>query len=300
VRLASYNGGRIGRVEGQEIVDLTPLVANSGQSTGFTVSPMRVLIAQWDKLGEHAASADGPRLPLSNVILDPPVRDPSKILAAPVNYADHQSEMNSDSHVSGLGLFLKSPSSLLRPSGTVRLPYFDRRFDQEGELALVIARHAERITADPLSYVFGYTGLMDVTMRGGEDRSTRKSFATFTPLGPWIVTPDEFGDPGQVDLQCSVNGEVRQSANTRDLIWGVPKLVQYASWISPLVPGDVITTGTPAGVDELVDGDSVTLSLSGLGAELVVSVSDEGAVRSHTGGKDRGPTPPPSTRTKRR
>lgn len=297
MRLASYNGGRIGRIEGGEVVDLTPLAAAPEQSPGSTASPMRILTARWDELGQEAASADGPRLPLSDVVLDPPVPDPSKILAAPVNYADHQAEMNVDSHVSSLGLFLKSPSSLLRPSGTVRLPYSDRRFDQEGELALVIGRRAERITADPLSYVFGYTGLMDITMRGGEDRSTRKSFATFTPMGPWIVTPDEFGDPGQVDLRCSVNGGLRQSANTRDLIWGVAELVRYASWISPLLPGDVITTGTPAGVDELLDGDRIELSLSGIGADLVVSVSDQGAVRSHTSGKNRGPKPPPSTRT---
>jgi 2-keto-4-pentenoate hydratase/2-oxohepta-3-ene-1,7-dioic acid hydratase in catechol pathway len=299
VRLASYNGGRIGRVDGAEIVDLTSLVACPQPWPGPAPSPMRALIARWDELSGRALTADGPRTALADAVLEPPVPDPTKVLAAPVNYADHQAEMSVDSHVSSLGLFLKSPSSLLGPSGTVRLPYSDRRFDQEGELALVIGRRAARITADPLSYVFGYTGLMDITMRGGEDRSTRKSFATFTPMGPWIVTPDEFGDPEQVDLRCSVNGVVRQSANTRELIWGVAALVEYASWISPLLPGDVITTGTPAGVDQLLDGDCIELSLSGLGADLVVSVSADGAVTSHTSGRDRGPTPPPSSRTAR-
>jgi 2-keto-4-pentenoate hydratase/2-oxohepta-3-ene-1,7-dioic acid hydratase in catechol pathway len=296
VRLVTYNGGRVGRVDGGEIVDLTALVRGPQPWPGLALSPMRALLARWGELGGKASEADGPRTPLAGAVLEPPVPDPSKILAAPVNYADHQAEMSVDSHVSGLGLFLKSPSSLLGPSGTVRLPYSDRRFDQEGELALVIGRPAARITADPLSYVFGYTGLMDITMRGGEDRSTRKSFATFTPMGPWIVTADEFGDPGQVDLRCSVNGAVRQSANTRELIWGVASLVEYASWISPLLPGDVITTGTPAGVDQLLHGDAIELSLSGLGADLVVSVSDDGAVTSHTSGRERGPTPPPSSR----
>jgi 2-keto-4-pentenoate hydratase/2-oxohepta-3-ene-1,7-dioic acid hydratase in catechol pathway len=296
VRLASYNGGRIGRVDGAEIVDLTSLVASPQPWPGPAPSPMRALIARWDELSGRASTADGPRTPLADAALEPPVPDPTKVLAAPVNYADHQAEMSVDSHVSSLGLFLKSPSSLLGPSGTVRLPYSDRRFDQEGELALVIGRPAARITADPLSYVFGYTGLMDITMRGGEDRSTRKSFATFTPMGPWIVTPDEFGDPEQVDLRCSVNGVVRQFANTAQLIWGVASLVRYASWISPLLPGDVITTGTPAGVDQLLDGDYIELHLSGLGADLVVSVSDDGAVTSHTSGRDRGPTPPTSSR----
>jgi 2-keto-4-pentenoate hydratase/2-oxohepta-3-ene-1,7-dioic acid hydratase in catechol pathway len=299
VRLASYNGGRIGRVDGAEIVDLTSLVASPQPWPGPAPSPMRALIARWDELSGRASTADGARIPLADAVLEPPVPDPTKVLAAPVNYADHQAEMSVDSHVSSLGLFLKSPSSLLGPSGTVRLPYSDRRFDQEGELALVIGRPAARITADPLSYVFGYTGLMDITMRGGEDRSTRKSFATFTPMGPWIVTPDEFGDPEQVDLRCSVNGVVRQSANTGQLIWGVASLVRYASWISPLLPGDVITTGTPAGVDQLLDGDYIELHLSGLGADLVVSVSGDGAVTSHTSGRDRGPTPPPSSRAAR-
>jgi 2-keto-4-pentenoate hydratase/2-oxohepta-3-ene-1,7-dioic acid hydratase in catechol pathway len=240
---------------------------------------------------------EGPRQPIDEVVLDAPVPDPSKILAAPINYADHQSEMSQASHVSSLGLFLKSPSSILRPGGTVRLPYVDRRFDQEGELAVVIGRPADRISGDALSYVFGYTGLLDITMRGGEDRSTRKSFATFTPMGPWIVTPDEFGDPAQVDLECSVNDTVRQSANTHDLIWGIAKLVEYASWISPLLPGDVITSGTPAGVDQILGGDEIRLSLSGLGRELTVSVTDDGAVPSHTSGRDSGPKPPPSTRS---
>lgn len=297
MRLASFNERRIGRVEGDEIVDVTALVTGPDDTSLGRVSPMRALIAQWDDLGARVADADGPRRPLADVVLEAPVPDPSKILAAPINYADHQSEMSQSSHVSSLGLFLKSPSSLLPPGGTVRLPYDDRRFDQEGELAVVIGRPADRITGDALSYVFGYTGLLDITMRGGEDRSTRKSFATFTPMGPWIVTPDEFGDPSQVDLRCSVNDDDRQSANTRDLIWGIAKLVEYASWISPLLPGDVITSGTPAGVGQILDGDRISLSLSGLGHELSVTVTDDGAVPSHTSGRDHGPKPPPSTRT---
>ena len=118
-----------------------------------------------------------------------PVADPSKIIAAPVNYRDHQAEMNVDTQVGALGFFLKAPSSLLDPGGTIQLPYHDRRFDQEGELALVIGRIARQVSEqDALSCVFGYTGLLDITMRGGEDRSARKSFDTFTPMGPVLVT----------------------------------------------------------------------------------------------------------------
>ncbi|MEC3997079.1 fumarylacetoacetate hydrolase family protein [Actinacidiphila sp. DG2A-62] len=295
MRLVSFNAGRVGRVDGDHVVDLTPLLdCSDGYSS---VSSMRRLISQWSQLGHRAGAFDGPRYALNEVTPQAPIPDPSKILAAPVNYADHQAEMKVNAQVSSLGLFLKAPSSVIGPAGTVRLPYFDRRFDQEGELAVVVGQPAFQLQEDPLAAVFGYTGLLDITMRGGEDRSTRKSFATFTPLGPWIVTPDEFGDPDSVDLVCAVNGRIRQQANTRDLIWNVARLVQYASWISPLQPGDIITTGTPAGVDEILDGDDITLELSGLGAPLRVTVVSDGAVRSHTTGSGRGPQPPAGSRT---
>ena len=296
MRLATFNLDRVGRVEGDDIVDLTPLLQTPCDVNSR--SPMRILISEWDRLGPQTSTFDGPRHALAEVTLRAPIPDPSKILAAPVNYADHQVEMSVDSQVSSLGLFLKAPSSVLDPGGTIKLPYSDRRFDQEGELALVIRRPAFQLRKNPLDAVFGYTGLLDISMRGGEDRSTRKSFATFTPLGPWIVTPDEFGDPETTDLPCAVNGTVRQNANTRDLIWGVAKLVQYASWISPLQPGDVITTGTPAGVDEILDGDGITLELPGLGAPLRARVSSAGAVLSHTSGSGRGPQPPAGSRTR--
>jgi 2-keto-4-pentenoate hydratase/2-oxohepta-3-ene-1,7-dioic acid hydratase in catechol pathway len=212
-----------------------------------------------------------------------------------VNYRDHQAEMNADAQVGALGFFLKAPSSLLDPGGTIQLPYHDRRFDHEGELALVIGRTARHVSEhDALSYVFGYTGLLDITMRGGEDRSVRKSFETFTPMGPVLVTADEFGDPGQAELRCWVSGELRQQAGTRDLIWGVARLVSYASSVTTLHPGDVITTGTPAGVGPLAAGDTVRLELSGLGLDLQVQVAADNTIASPTSGRDRRPVPPPA------
>jgi 2-keto-4-pentenoate hydratase/2-oxohepta-3-ene-1,7-dioic acid hydratase in catechol pathway len=170
--------------------------------------------------GTLAVPPDEGGISLRDVRLRVPVADPSKIIAAPVNYRDHQAEMNVDTQVGALGFFLKAPSSLLDPGGTIQLPYHGRRFDQEGELALVIGRTARRVSEqDALACVFGYTGLLDITMRGGEDRSVRKSFETFTPMGPVLVTADEFGDPGDVDLRCWVSGDLRQKASTRDLIY---------------------------------------------------------------------------------
>ncbi|TQM01641.1 fumarylacetoacetate hydrolase family protein [Pseudonocardia kunmingensis] len=289
MRLATFDEDRIGVVQDDHVLDVTSLVEPLGTGT----SAMRRLITNWGEL--DLSSATGPRRPLAEVRLEAPVPDPTKVIAAPVNYRDHQSEMSQASHVSSLGFFLKAPSSLLRPQGTVQLPYTDRRFDQEGELACVIGRQARAVSPeDALSYVFGYTGLLDITMRGGEDRSTRKSFETFTPMGPWLVTADEFGPPVDVDLRCWVTGNLRQRANTADLIWDVARLVSYASWVTTLEPGDILTTGTPAGVGPLQDGDTIELDLARIGGVLRVTVSAGGAGTSHTLGRDTGPVPPPA------
>jgi 2-keto-4-pentenoate hydratase/2-oxohepta-3-ene-1,7-dioic acid hydratase in catechol pathway len=280
MRLVSYDDGRVGRLAGDQVI---PQPART----------MRDVIASWNA-GELAVSEHEDGIPLRDVRLRVPVADPSKIIAAPVNYRDHQAEMNVETQVGALGFFLKAPSSLLDPGGTIQLPYHDRRFDQEGELALVIGRTARRVgEQDALSCVFGYTGLLDITMRGGEDRSARKSFDTFTPMGPVLVTADEFGNPDDVELRCWVSGELRQKASTRDLIWSVARLVSYASSVTTLHPGDVITTGTPAGVGPLAAGDTIRLKLSGLGLDLTVQVAADDAIASPTSGHTRGPVPPP-------
>jgi len=280
MRLVSYDDGRVGCLAGDQVLPLP-------------VRTMRDAIAAWNT-GDLAVPGPGEGRPLRDVRLRVPVADPSKIIAAPVNYRDHQAEMSVDSQVGALGFFLKAPSSLLDPGGTIQLPYHDRRFDQEGELALVIGRTARRVSEeDALSCVFGYTGLLDITMRGGEDRSVRKSFETFTPMGPSLVTADEFGNPDDVELRCWVSGTLRQKASTRDLIWGVARLVSYASSVTTLYPGDVISTGTPAGVGPLAAGDTIRLELSGLGLDLIAQVAADDAVASPTSGHARGPVPPP-------
>ncbi|MFI5958991.1 fumarylacetoacetate hydrolase family protein [Cryptosporangium sp. NPDC051539] len=274
-----------------------------GAVTGDTVHDVRLDGRGWDGgLRELLAAAggdprritvdSGPGLALASVEVGPLLPDPSKIVAAPVNYVDHQAEMNEATHIDGLGVFLKAPSSVLAHHGVVRLPYDDRRFDQEGELALVIGRTARDVPAeDALSYVFGYTCLLDITMRGGEDRSTRKSFDTFTPIGPWLVTPDEVGDLGSLRLRCSVGGTLRQDASIGDLIWDVPALIAYVSSVMTLVPGDVLSTGTPAGVGTIADGDTISVTISRIGT-LTVSVSGDGARHCPTKGVGRGPVPP--------
>lgn len=231
-------------------------------------------------------------LPRAGIVPIAPVPDPSKIVAAPVNYRKHQAEMSSDSHIDALGVFLKAPSSVTGHESVVRLPYSDRRFDQEGEFAVVIGRPARHVrAAEALQHVFGFTSLLDMTMRGGEDRSVRKSFDTFTPMGPTLVTPDEVQEIAELELQLWVNGTLRQRADLADLIWDVPRLIAYASSVMTLLPGDVVTTGTPEGVGAVRDGDRIELDVTGLD-RLAVAVSSTGAVPCPTLGSGRGPRPP--------
>ena len=257
--------------------------------------PMRRLVTA--TAGERAAVerllARAEAVDAATTVALPPVPDPSKIVAAPVNYRDHQAEMSSESHIDALGVFLKAPSSVVAAGGVVVLPYTDRRFDQEGELAAVIGRPTRDVAPDrALAHVFGYTGLLDMTLRGGEDRSVRKSFDTFTPIGPTVVSPDEVPPVDDLELHLWVNGALRQRADLSDLIWSLPRLISYASSVMTLLPGDVVTTGTPEGVGQVVDGDRIDLEITGLD-RLTVRVTDRGAVPCPTRGAGRGPTPPP-------
>jgi 2-keto-4-pentenoate hydratase/2-oxohepta-3-ene-1,7-dioic acid hydratase in catechol pathway len=190
-------------------------------------------------------------------------------------------------------MFLKARSSVTGPDSVVRLPYTDRRFDHEGELGVVIGKVTENVSeAEALSSVFGYTCLLDITMRGGEDRSTRKSFRTFTPIGPYIVTADEVGDPSDLRIVCNVNGTERQNETTKEMVWSVAQLIAYTSSVMTLYPGDIIASGTPAGIGPIFDGDVIDVIIERVG-HLQVSVSEDGAVLCPTLGAGAGPTPPP-------
>ena len=268
----------------RDVTDLLP--AGTG-------GPMRRLIAATAAGWVPAESLrSAPAVALSGADVLAPVPDPTKVVAAPVNYRNHQSEMQQSSHIDALGVFLKAPSSVIADGGVVRLPYTDRRFDQEGELAAVIGRTARHVSAeDALDHVFGYTCLLDMTMRGGEDRSVRKSFDTFTPIGPTIVATDAAPPLEEMEIHLWVNGTLRQRADVKDLIWELPRLIAYVSSVMTLHPGDIVTTGTPEGVGQVVDGDRVEVEVTGLD-RLTVTVSDSGAVPCPTRGGGSGPKPP--------
>ena len=284
-------GSTVGLLDSTDrVIDLASLIP--GAAAG--VSAIRRLLQEFDgrPVFSKADLAGLPRFPLKNVALEPIIPDPPKIIAAPVNYRDHQEEMREDYGIEALGVFLKAPTSVIANGDTVRLPYTDRRFDQEGELAVVIGRRARFVsTSDALGVIAGFTCCLDITMRGGEDRSTRKSFDTFTPVGPYLVTPDDVWDTSALQLRTAVNGVLRQDADIADLIWDVPQLVSYASSVMTLLPGDIITTGTPAGVGQIDNGDEITLQIDMVGT-LSVTVSASGAIACPTRGAHRGPKPP--------
>lgn len=281
--------------------NLRVAVANIGDDTLLDVtdrlpalpgSPMKRLIQHLSSGGSVRDLQRGAPIIRRPERLAPAIPDPTKIVAAPVNYRNHQSEMNEASHIDALGVFLKAPSSLVGHQAVVQLPYNDRRFDQEGEFAAVIGKRTRNVSeADALDAVFGFTSLLDMTMRGGEDRSVRKSFDTFTPVGPSITATESTGPVDDMELHLWVNGTLRQRADVRDLIWSLPRLIAYASSVMTLEPGDIVTTGTPEGVGEIFNGDRIELKITGL-ERLEVEVSAAGAVACPTRGADRGPKPP--------
>jgi len=195
-----------------------------------------------------------------------PVR-PSKIVCVGRNYREHAAELGNKMPDEPL-LFLKAPSAIIYSDGQIVLPAASQQVEHEGELGVVIGRVARNIASheDPLSYVLGYTCVNDVTARDLQRKDVQftrgKSFDTFCPVGPWIETDI---DPGNVVVQTRLNGELKQKGNTADMAFPVAFLIRYISEIMTLYPGDLIATGTPAGVSRMKPGDIVEVEVSGIG-----------------------------------
>jgi len=203
---------------------------------------------------------------------------PSKIVAVGVNYKAHALERGRGLPGEPL-LFLKPPSALIGPGDAIVLPPMSSRVDYEGELALVIGRTAARLKDDePVDdYILGYTCFNDVTARDLQDKDVQftraKSFDTFAAAGPCLTAGL---DPGRLAIKTFVNGKLRQSGHTSDLIFPVPVLVRFISRIMTLRPGDIITTGTPSGVGPLAPGDRVDVQIEGIGTLSNPVISGEG------------------------
>lgn len=205
--------------------------------------------------------------PLEEVVLLAPC-EPSKIIALGLNYRDHAAELGWPLPEEPL-LFLKPPSAVIGPGETILLPPQSRRVDYEAEVAVVIGRQAKDVpAAAALDYVWGYTCFNDVTARDLQKKDgqfTRaKGFDTFAPLGPWIET--EIADLSRITVEAYVNGERRQHSHTGNLVFDIPTLISFISHIMTLMPGDVIATGTPAGIGPLREGDVVEIRVEGVGS----------------------------------
>ena len=282
MKFCRYNDNRLGIVEGTGpaavVIDVTPALD--------LIPPMRYPAPLGDQLIANFAAiralaetlmATAPRVALDSVKFLAPVANPSKIVNAPINYDDHIAESKLDpgiahgrtnlTHIADWGLFLKANSALIGFGDEVKLRHPDRRNDHELELAVIIGKTCRKATqADALSYVAGYSMGLDMTIRGKQQTCWRKSVDTYAVLGPWMVTADELPDPTALDLVLKVNGEPRQSSNTRHLVYNIPRLIEYATEMYTLYPGDIIFSGTPAGVGPVVPGDVMNCYIQGIGA----------------------------------
>ena len=216
-----------------------------------------------------------PSKPISEVKLLSPVANPMNIVGAPINYQKHIDEANTDDGiVSGRpitniwdwGMFLKSNSSLVGAGEGVALRFVDNRNDHEVELAAIIGKEGTNISAEnALDHVAGYAIGLDMTTRGKELQSFRKSSDTYSVLGPWMVTKNEIENPNELDLTISVNGKERQSSNTNQLVYNVQKCIEYTTTRYTLYPGDIIMTGTPDGVGPVEPGDTMIAEIEKIG-----------------------------------
>jgi 2-keto-4-pentenoate hydratase/2-oxohepta-3-ene-1,7-dioic acid hydratase in catechol pathway len=280
MQICRFNDNRLGLVDGGTVKDVTSAL-DLLPAPRYPLPTHDLMIASLPRLREAmtAAAKNAKPLALSEVRLLSPIANPGKIVAAPVNYKKHLDEARADpqihhqnqvAEIQRVGLFLKATSSLVGPSEGIVIRHPDRRTDHEIELAAIIGTRASQVTREQaLSHVAGYCIGFDITVRGPEERSLRKSIDSYTVLGPWLTTADSVADPANLDLLLKVGGDVRQQANTRDLIIGIADLIVFASSFYTLMPGDVLLTGTPEGVGPIKPGDVLDASISRLGSMRV-------------------------------
>jgi 2-keto-4-pentenoate hydratase/2-oxohepta-3-ene-1,7-dioic acid hydratase in catechol pathway len=270
---------RLGLVEGEEVLDL------SAAAPELPAEPARAL----DEAGARrlaGLAADAPRLALDDVALLSPAT-PRKYLAIALNYADHIAESGMEAPQVPM-FFNKQVSCVVGPGADIHRPKVSDMLDYEGELAIVIGRRCRHVSVDDApEAIAGYTIANDVSVRDWQLRAMTmtigKSFDTHGPLGPWLVTPDELGDPQKLGIRTFVNDEQRQDGSTSEMVFGCSEQVSHLSEAFTLEPGDVIATGTPAGVGSSVQpfpsgfmkpGDTVRVEIDGIG-ELRNAVIEE-------------------------
>jgi 2-keto-4-pentenoate hydratase/2-oxohepta-3-ene-1,7-dioic acid hydratase in catechol pathway len=219
----------------------------------------------------------GPTIPRASVRLHSPISNPPRVFAIGLNYRDHAIESHMAIPTTPV-VFFKLQTAIVGPGENIVLPKNSTEPDYEAEFAFVIGKGGYRIAAaEWREHVYGYTMVNDVSARDVQFATSQwtmgKSFPTFCPIGPAIVTADEIGDPHNLDISLTIDGVVHQSSNTRELIFKIPELIEHLSSITPLLPGDIVSTGTPYGVGLgrtpkrwLRPGETVSITVEGLGS----------------------------------
>ncbi len=294
MKICHYGKNEAGVVEGGRVFPVgRALLKAKHLKAGYTMRDVIEALAGKAAAMKCARDAvrKGPSMPLAKVKLLAPILNPPSLWAAAANYKDHQAEMRAMSGSEDRSqlskddlmaeFFLKPTSSIIGPGGTVILPKVSKDVDFECELCAVIGKTARRVTEErALDYVFGYTICWDFSQRdpwgrGRQNtRNIRKGFDSFTGLGPWIVTRDEIADPQNLAIRVEQNGKPAMKAHTGDMICELRDHIRFLSGVLTLRPGDLITTGTPAGVKKLADGDRLKGSIEKIG-EMEVGVRAE-------------------------
>jgi 2,4-didehydro-3-deoxy-L-rhamnonate hydrolase len=278
MKLCRFDEDRLGVVIGDKVHDVTEAQTQIRASARYDMKGDAVIAAlpSWRKRIEEMA-AKAPGKPVSQVRLISPVARPSKTMAAPTNYGKHIEEMQArkdipdgtkrpSPKIGQAGIFRKSNSAVVGPSEGIPLRFLDRLNEHEVELVIVIGKQGSDIPRDKAKdYIAGYTLGLDMTVRGPEDRSFRKSVDGYAVLGPWMVTADEIANPDDVTVTLHLNDELKQTADTKDLIYDIGRLIEFASSFYTLYPGDVYYTGTPHGVSPVKPGDVIKVRSAPIG-----------------------------------
>lgn len=285
MKICWFNDDVLGVVKGDRVYDVSAALALL-PAPRYPNRSGDWVIAHLDQLREHieAILPSARSYAVDSVAFLSPVANPGKIIGVPVNYQKHVEEAAADlatftnretGSVLEQGLFLKATSSLIGCSQAVTISMPERLTHHEIELGLVIGKTAKNVSKeDALSYVAGYSIALDMTVRGAEDRSLRKSLDTYSVLGPWLVTADEVADPQCLDLRLQVNGQDRQVANTAEMILYIAEQIEWASRFYTLEPGDIIMTGTCEGVGPVVAGDIIRADIESIGTMEVRVVNE--------------------------
>jgi len=278
MKLCRYDNDRLGLIKGDEVLDVTAAL-DLLPAVRWPLPMGDLLIANLDKIIARVRELEpgAAKKPVSAVRFKSPVANPTKIVNAPINYHAHIDEAEKDQGIAhgreiknkniwDWGLFLKANSALIGFGEEIVLRWPDRRNDHEIELAVIISKTCNKVKKeDALDYVAGYAMGLDMTIRGPELPSFRKSVDTYAVCGPWLITKDEVANPNKLNLSIKVNGEARQSSNTDKLVYDVHKLIEYASSFYTLHPGDIIFTGTPEGVGPVKPGDVLSCEIESVG-----------------------------------